>query len=190
MPFGLKNAGATFQRAMNFAFYDIKAIVEPYLDDLPAHSRKRIQHPDHLRLIFERCRYYKICLNPHKCVFCVESGRLIGFIVSSRGIQVDPLKVEAIVNLPHPQSINKIQSLQGNSNFLQRFIINYANITKGFMCLLKQDTQFLWDEAAKQSLEALKKVILSAPLLHFPDYTTDFILYLATSDSMIGVALV
>ena len=53
MPFGLKNAGATFQRAMNFSFHDIKAIVEPYLDDLPAHSRKRIDHPDHLRLIFE-----------------------------------------------------------------------------------------------------------------------------------------
>ena len=66
IPFGLKNAGATFQREMNFVFHDIKAIVEPYLDDLPAHSCKRIDHPDHLRLIFERCRYYKICLNPHK----------------------------------------------------------------------------------------------------------------------------
>ena len=84
IPFGLKNAGETFQRAMNFAFHDIKAIVEPYLDDLPAHSRKRIQHPDHLRLIFERCRYYKIRLKIHKCVFCVESGRLLGFIVSSK----------------------------------------------------------------------------------------------------------
>ena len=74
MPFVLKNVASTFQWAMNFAFHDIKAIVEPYLDDLAAHSRKRIQHPDHLRLIFERCRYYKIRLNPHKCVFCVESG--------------------------------------------------------------------------------------------------------------------
>ena len=122
---------------MNFTFHDIKAIVEPYHDDLPAHSRKRIDHPDHLRLIFEQCRYYKIGLNPHKCVFCVESGRLIGFIVSSRGIQVDPLKVEAIVNLPPPRSIRQLQSVQGKSNFLQCFIVNYANITKGFMCLLK-----------------------------------------------------
>ena len=108
IPFGLKNVGATFQQAMNFAFNDIKDIVEPYLDDLPAHSRKRIDHPNHLRLIFEWCRYYKIHLNPHKCVFCVESGRLLGFIVSSRDIQVDPLKVEAIVNLPPPRSIRKL----------------------------------------------------------------------------------
>ena len=86
MPFGLKNARATFQRAMNFSFHDIKSIVEPSLDDLPAHSRKRIDHPDHLHLIFEQCRHCKIRLNPHKCVFCVESGRLLGFIVSNKGI--------------------------------------------------------------------------------------------------------
>ena len=190
MPFGLKNAGATFQRAMNFAFHDIKAIVEPYLDDLPAHSRKRIQHPDHLRLIFERCRYYKIRLNPHKCVFCVESGRLLGFIVSSRGIQVDPLKVEAIVNLPPPRTLRQLQSLQGKSNFLRRFIVNYAKITKGFMRLLKQDTPFVWDEPAQLAFEALKKALLSAPLLRPPDYSRDFILYLAASESTIGVVLV
>ena len=70
-------------------------------------------------------------MNPHKCVFCVELGRLLEFIVSNKGIQVDPLKVEAIVNLPPPHSIRKIQSLQGKSKFLQRFIMNYAKITKG-----------------------------------------------------------
>ena len=109
MPFGLKNVGATFQQAMNFSFHDLKAI------DLPAHSCKRIDHPDHLHLIFERCRYYEMRLNPHKCVFYVESGRLLGFIVSNRGIQVDPLKLEAIVNLPPPHSIRQLQSLQGAS---------------------------------------------------------------------------
>ena len=77
MPFGLKNAGATFQRAMSYAFHDIKSIVEAYLDDLAAHSKKRDQHPAHLRAIFERCRFYKIRLNPYKCNFCVTSGRLL-----------------------------------------------------------------------------------------------------------------
>ena len=122
---------------MNFSFHDIKSIVEPYLDDIPAHSHKRIDHPNHLHLIFERCRYYKIHLNPHKCVFCVESWRLLELIVSNKGIQVDPLKVKAIVNLPPPRSIMQLQSLQGKSNFLQRFIINHAKITKGFMRMLK-----------------------------------------------------
>ena len=121
---------------MKFSFHDIKAIVKPYLDDLPTHSHKRIDL-DHLRLIFERCRYYKIHLNPHKCILYVESGIFLGFIVSNKGIQVDPLKVEAIVNLPPPHSIRQLQILQGKSKFLRCFIVNYAKITKGFMRLLK-----------------------------------------------------
>ena len=70
---------------------------------------------------------------------------------------MDPLKVEAIVNLPPPRSIRQLQSLQGNSNFLRHFIVNYANITKGFMRLLKQDTPFVWDEIAQLAFEELKE---------------------------------
>ena len=137
MPFCLKNVRASFQQEINFPFHNIKNIVESYLDDPPAHSHKRIDHPDDLRLIFEWCTYYKIHLNPKKCGFCVKSGRFLGFIVSKKGIQVDPLKVEAIVNLPPPRSIRKLQSLQEKSIFLWRFIVNYAKITEGFMRLLK-----------------------------------------------------
>ena len=102
---------------------------------------------------------------------------------------MDPLKVEAIVNLP-PRSIRQLQSLQGKSNFLRRFIVNYAKITKGFMCLLKQDTPFIWDETAQLAFKALKKALLSAPLLRPLDYYRDLILYLAASESTIGVVLV
>lgn len=86
LPFGLKNAGATFQREMNCAFHDIKSIIQPYPDDLSAHSRKQTQHPQHLRAIFQHCRHYKIRLNPHKCLFCVSSGRLLRFVVSKDGL--------------------------------------------------------------------------------------------------------
>ena len=113
LPFGLKNDGATFQRAMSYAFHDTKHIVQPYLDDLPAHSLHRANHKIHLRAIFIRCRHYKIWLNPHKCVFCVQSGWLLGFIVSKEGIHVDPSKVEAIINLPPPSTLHQLQSLQG-----------------------------------------------------------------------------
>jgi hypothetical protein len=73
LPFGLKNVGATFQCAMNYTFHDIKHIVQPYLDDLPTHSMHCQDHPTHLRAISLCCRYYDIRMNPHKCVFCVES---------------------------------------------------------------------------------------------------------------------
>ena len=113
MPFVLKNVEETFTCAMNFAFHDMKHIVEPYLDDLPSHSWKSKDQWDHLRLIFERCIPYKIHLNSHKCIFYVDSEWLLGFIVSNKGIRVDPLKVEAIVFLPPPRTIRKLQSLQG-----------------------------------------------------------------------------
>jgi hypothetical protein len=190
MPFGLKNAGATFQRAMSFSFHDLKHIVEAYLDDLASRSRKRTDHPTHLRLIFERCRYFRIRLNPNKCSFCVTSGCLLGFIVSTTGIMVDPLKVEAIVQLPPPCTILQLQSLQGKANFLRRFIANYAEITKGFMRLLKKDVPFHWDDATQRSFEALKHALTTAPLLRPPNYNKDFLLYLAATESTIGMVLV
>jgi hypothetical protein len=146
MPFILKNVRETFQQAMTFTFHDLKHIVEAYLDDLIAHSHKRVDHSTHLRLVFERFCYYRICLNPHKCMFCIRSGRPLGFLVFESGIMVDPLKVEAILRLPPLGKIRRLQGLQGKANFLRWFIVNYANITKGFMCLLKKDTSFIWDE--------------------------------------------
>lgn len=82
---------------MPYAFHDIKHFIEAYLDDLATRSQKRIDHPSNLRLVFERCRFYKIWLNPDKCVFTVTSCQLLWFIVSTEGIRVDPFKVEAIV---------------------------------------------------------------------------------------------
>ena len=99
MPFGLKNAGATFQREMTFIFHDLKSIIEVFLDDLAAHYHLRMRHSYHLILVFERCRHYAVRLNPQKCIFYVKSGRLLGFIVLKEGIRVDPLKVEAILQL-------------------------------------------------------------------------------------------
>jgi hypothetical protein len=122
--------------------------------------------------------------------FFVTSGRLLGFIVLTTGIMVDPLKVEAIVQLPPPRTILQLQSLQGKENFLRRFIANYAEITKGFMRLLKKDVPFHWDEAAQCSFEALKCALTTAPLLRPPNYNKDFLLYLAVAESTIGMVLV
>jgi hypothetical protein len=190
LPFGLKNADATFQRAVSYAFHDIKHIVQPYLDDLPAQSMHRVDHPIYLQVIFVCCRFYRIRLNPHKCVFCVESSRLLGFIISRQGIRVNPLKVEAILNLPPPSTLRQLQSLQGKANFLRRFIPNYADITRGFTWLLKKGSEFIWDTIAKKSFEALKLSLTRAPLLFPLDYSHDYFLYLAASDYTIGMVLV
>ena len=76
----------------------------------------------------------------------VQSGRLLNFIIASDGLRVDPLKIEAIMNLPPPRTILQLQSLQGKANFLRRFIDNYAELTKGFMSILKIGVPFIWDD--------------------------------------------
>jgi hypothetical protein len=144
----------------------------------------------HLRLIFERCRYFRIRLNPNKCSFCVTSGRLLGFIVSTTGIMVNPLKVEAIIQFPPLRTILQLQSLQGTENFLRLFIANYVEITKGFMRLLKKDIPFYWDDVAQHSFDALKHALTTAPLLWPPNYNKDFLLYLVVVESTISMVLV
>jgi hypothetical protein len=175
---------------MNFTFHDLKNIVKAYLDDLAAHSHKRVDHVTHLWLFFERCWYYRIQLNPHKCMFCVKSGRLLRFLVFETRIMVDPLKVEAILQLPPSCMIRQLQGLQGKDNFMHRFTVNYANMTKGFMRLLKKDTPFIWDERAQESFDTLKKSLVSAPLLKSPDYSRDYFLYISASEETIGMVLV
>ena len=74
----------------------------------------------------------------------MDSGHLLGFIVSKDGIQVDPLKAQAIIDFPPPSTILQLQNLQGKANFLRRFIYNYVEITKGFIQIMKKDVPFLW----------------------------------------------
>ena len=120
----------------------------------------------------------------------MKSGHLLGFIVSKEGIRVDPLKVEAILQLSPPKNIRHLQCLQGMAKFLWRFMVNFANLTKGFMRLLKKDTTFCWDERAQESFDALKQALASTPVLSPPDYSHDFLIYVAASMETVGMVLV
>jgi hypothetical protein len=108
MPFGLKNASATFQWAMTYIFHDLSHIILAYLDDLTTRSKKCTQHLDDLRIILQRCRQYNIRLNPLKCIFCVTIGRLLKFIISQSDITMDPLKVQPITEIPPPWNLRQL----------------------------------------------------------------------------------
>jgi hypothetical protein len=103
---------------------------------------------------------------------------------------VDPMKVDAILRFPPPHNIHQLQGLLGKANFLHQFIVNYANITKGFMRLLKNYTPFIWDEGAQESFDAIKKSLESVPLLKPLDYNRDYFLYITASEVMVGMVLV
>ncbi|WCJ29474.1 Retrovirus-related Pol polyprotein from transposon 297 [Euphorbia peplus] len=97
MPFGLKNAGATYQRAVTTILHDmIHKEVEVYVDDMLVKSSTRAEHAEILDRFMARIEKYNLRLNPKKCVFGVTSGKLLGHIVSQRGIEMDPYKIKAI----------------------------------------------------------------------------------------------
>ncbi|RVW20441.1 Transposon Ty3-I Gag-Pol polyprotein [Vitis vinifera] len=105
MPFGLKNAGATYQRAATTLFHDMMhRDVEVYVDDMIVKSRDRSDHLAALERFFERIRQFRLRLNPKKCTFGVTSGKLLGYMVSERGIEVDPDKIRAILDMPAPRT--------------------------------------------------------------------------------------
>lgn len=123
-------------------------------------------------------------------MFCVGSGSLLGFVVSKEGIRLDPLKVQAILDLLRPSNFLQLQRLQGKASFLRRFIPNYAEMAKGFTPLLKKGIPFHWDQVAQASFDALKDTLIRASLLYSPNNQNDYFVYLAAADTTIRMVLV
>jgi Reverse transcriptase (RNA-dependent DNA polymerase) len=109
MPFGLKNAGATYQRAMMKIFDDlIHEIVECYVDDLVIKAMSYEEHLQYLEVVFNRLREHALKLNPLKCTFMVSSDKFLGFVVRHRGIERDPGKIKEIMELPPPKNLKQL----------------------------------------------------------------------------------
>ncbi|XP_030945651.1 uncharacterized protein LOC115970120 [Quercus lobata] len=122
MPFGLKNAGATYQRLVNHMFrQQIGRNVEVYVDDMLVKSQDEGRHLDDLQETFDTLRQYHMKLNPSKCAFGVSSGKFLGFMVSHRGIETNPDKIQAILDMKPSQNTKEIQSLTGRVAALNRF---------------------------------------------------------------------
>jgi hypothetical protein len=139
MPFGLMNAGATFQRAMDITFVEESGkFIVVYLDDVTVFSQSDDEHLRHLRQVFKKCRRFVISLNPKKCLFGLEEGKLLGHIISKEGIRIDPSIIEAILKLEHPRNLKELQSFIGKINFLRRFIPNLAELLQNITNMLKK----------------------------------------------------
>jgi len=109
MPFGLKNAGATYQRLMDRMFRDqIGKTMEVYVDDIIVKSDNMEQHANDLVEVFQQIRKYDMRLNPEKCVFGIEGGKFLGFMLTSRGIEANPDKCRALETMRSPDSLKKV----------------------------------------------------------------------------------
>ena len=123
MPFGMKNAGATYQKATTTLFHDIMhRDVEVYVDDMIIKSRGKADYLASLERFFERIRQFRLRWNPRKCTFGVTSGKLLGHIVSESGIEVDPEKIRAILDMPTLRTEKEIRGFLGRLQYISHFI--------------------------------------------------------------------
>ncbi|KAI5334297.1 hypothetical protein L3X38_024430 [Prunus dulcis] len=193
MPFGLRNAGATYQRAMNSIFHDmIGHSLEVYIDDVVIKSPEEGNHISSLRKAFLRMRQHKLKMNPKKCVFGVQAGNFLGFLVHQRGIEVDKNKAKSIMEALPPRNKKELQSLLGKINFLRRFISNSAGKIQPFSSLLrlKQEQTFKWEEQHQQAFQEIKDYLSNPPVLSPPKRGRPLKLYVSASEVSIGSLLV
>jgi hypothetical protein len=157
MPYGLKNALSTFVRAMSKTFGDlIRDKVEVYVDDIVVKTKRGSTLVEDLTLVFDRLRATRTRLNPDKCVFGVSAGKLLGFLVSYRGIEANPENIKAIEVMRLPARIKDVQRLTGSLAALSRFISRLAKRALPFFKLLQKSGPFSWTEEAEQAFQELK----------------------------------
>jgi hypothetical protein len=171
MPFGLKNAPTIFSRVVFEAFKEfLHKFLEAYFDDWTVFSILQ-NHIECLRLILDKCRQCQISLNLKKCMLFSPFGVLLRHIVCKQGLPVDPSKIAIIVDLPPPTSVKQLRTVLGHTRYYKKFIKRYAHITTPMEKILKKEWQFHWTKECQQSFNTLKKKMVIAPILVFPNWT-------------------
>ena len=190
MPFGLKNAGSMYQRAMTVIFHDtMHRELEDYVDNIVVKSKTRESHARTLRKVFERCHHYKLCTNPLKCAFGVTVGKFLGFLVHQKGIDVDPLKVKAIVMMKLPTSVKELKSFIGKLSYIQRFVPRLAVAIAPFTPLLKKGVKFQWSNEHQLAFCKLQEMMNGLPTVRSPTPGMPLRLYLASNDKAVGALI-
>ncbi|KAF5762870.1 putative nucleotidyltransferase, Ribonuclease H [Helianthus annuus] len=190
MPFGLTNAPAAFMDLMNRVckpYLDKFVIV--FIDDILIYSKNQADHEKHLRCILELLQREKLYAKFSKCEFWLREVQFLGHVVSERGIQVDPAKVEAVMNWQEPKTPTEIRSFLGLAGYYRRFIENFSRIAAPLTSLTKKKEKYIWGPKQQESFEILKQKLSNAPVLTLPEGTDEFVVYCDASHTGMGVCL-
>jgi hypothetical protein len=192
MPFGLKNAGATYQRMMqNFLGSQIGRNIQVYIDDVVITIRKEDVLISDLKETFDNLDRYKLKLNPTKCSFGVSAGQLLGFLVSTKGIEANPEKIQAILTMWKPAKLHEVQQLAGRIAMLSRFVARLEDKALPFYALMKKsDKQFEWTKEADAAFSPLKKVLSTPLVLVAPKERELLLLYISATHQVVSTVLV
>ena len=139
MPFGLKNAGSTYQRMMTRMFEpQLGKSIEVYIDDMVVKSKVVSEHVGDLEDIFEILRKQKLRLNASKCSFGIGLGKFLGYMVTHRGIEINPDQIKAINSLNPPRNPKEVQKLTGMTAALNRFISRSTDRCRPYFLLMNK----------------------------------------------------
>ena len=160
-----------------------------YIDDIIIFSKSIDEHLTHLEEVFRRLREANVKLNPKTSSFVKQRIEYLGHVVTPEDIFPDPSKVQVVKNFPIPASLKKLKSFLGLANYDRRFIKGFLEIASPLNALTKKGVKFCWSESCADAFDRLKRALISAPVLAFPNFDEQFLLYVDASSTGIGFAL-
>jgi len=161
MPFGLKNAGATYQRAMNAIFHErIRKTIEWYVDDIVVKSRDKDDQLADQKRVFDITWAHQLKMNPTKSFLGITSDKFLGFIITSKGIHLNPEKIRAIQEIQPPKNLKELRGLQAWLSYIRRFILNLSGRCQLFTKLMKKRVSFIWENACQEAFEEIKEYLV------------------------------
>lgn len=190
MAFGLRNALATFQAAMNSVFEPLlRKGVLIFIDDILVYIRTMEEHKKHLAEVFRLLDDNKFLLKQSKCLFAQQQLEYLGHVISGEGVAIDPAKIQAVQQRPAPTDTKQLRSFLGLDGYYRKFIRHYGIISKPLTDLLKKHTQFLWTPQLQQCFDTLKEALVIAPVLALPNFAKEFTVETDASGTGIGAVL-
>ncbi|XP_072071627.1 uncharacterized protein [Arachis hypogaea] len=191
MPFGLKNAGATYQRLVNKIFRDLSGNkLEVYIDDMLAKTESGEQLTNDLEVIMNTLRKHQMRLNPAKCALGMEAGKFLGFMITQRGVEANPEKCRAILEMTNPKNLKEIQKLTGRLTALSRFLGASAQKAIPFFKIMKKGTPFKWETECEEAFQHFKKVLAEPPILAKPQTGETLYIYLSITEEALAATLI
>ena len=190
MPFGLKNARATYQRLVTKIFRPpMGKTMEVYIDDMLVKSKEHLDHTKHLQETFEFLHTYDMKLNPLKCAFGISSGKFLGFMVTQRRIEANPIQLRAIVESQAPTSRKGVHQLTGRLATLGQFISRFTNRLKSLFTTLKGAKLIGWNKECDQDFMAIKQYLTQPQIMANPKAGDTLYLYIAVSNVLVSATL-
>ena len=191
MPFGLCNAPATFQRAMQSVLAGLEwRDCFVYIDDILIASATFEEHLQHLEQVFNRLRTANLRLKPKKCRFLCKEVKYLGHVISVHGVLPDPEKTNQVKSFPTPTDVTSVCRFLGLASYYRRFVPKFAKIAAPLHALLKKENAFEWTTECTTAFNLLKDALTSSPVLVYPKFGPDSEFILETDASFVGLGAV